>query len=502
MSMMRLTSLLSLALGLGLAAAADDSVKVTFKGSGWIQFGRVEHSTDTVNNQPDNNFNKNWIQSTGGQLTAVVNIGSHWDGAVGLGAIQTHNARGALFISNFYAPFWAPLVEARVGYTQGWNNNADKVQLALGQFVYNYNPDVKNLGLYLLRGQAYPGTVISGFEMKHVLPIASVFGGLARVQLHDFQNDFIFNSESESKPLFDFSLADIVSYNIAPGIQIGAGVNFYRWFAQNDAVTSPSKSCFEEGHFYHQIDDGDPQACYSLDTLQRFGSHTDTTVAQFTQADGRPDSALAFNTRYDSARVDTVLGSMRGVKLMARFRVDPKRWFGNPASLGKDDLVLYSEAAVLGLKDQGKYFDDIYKRIPVMVGFNLPAFKFLDKLSIEVEYYPDKNYSDYGKAESYGSWVPRGLPNDVSYQAHAPMTFGGSTYSNVQVATPVDFSTDDWKWSLYGTRTIMGHLRLAAQVANDHYRNNGVGAGSYPTWAEALTTPKDWYWMCKLAYFF
>jgi hypothetical protein len=48
----------------------------------------------------------------------------------------------------------------------------------------------------------------------------------------------------------------------------------------------------------------------------------------------------------------------------------------------------------------------------------------------------------------------------------------------------------------------MGHLRLAGQVANDHYRNYGTGATSYPTWAEALTTPKDWYWMCKLAYFF
>src|SRR4051794_12277164 len=131
MAIMRLTSFVSLALGLSLscAAAADDDVKVTFKGSGWIQFGRVEHSADTVNNQPDNNFNGNWIQSTGGQLTAIVNIGAHWDGAVGLGAIQTHNARGAFFISNFYAPFWAPLVEARVGFTQALGTN-NKIQLA------------------------------------------------------------------------------------------------------------------------------------------------------------------------------------------------------------------------------------------------------------------------------------------------------------------------------------------------------------------------------------
>ena len=502
---MRAILLLLLALMACPPRGAAQDLNVQYKGSGWIQFGRIEHSTDTVSNQPDNNFNGNWVQSTGGQITAVVKIGGNWEGGVGLGAIQTHNARGALFVANFWAPFWAPLLEARVTHMQSWGDN--KLQVTLGNFPYNYNPDVKNLGLYLLRGQTYPGTVISGFETKHVLPIASIYGAMARAQLGPLQNDVILNSETDTKPFFDFSVADIVTYQGIPGVQIGGGVNLYRFIQQNRKVTSPGKGCFEEPHFYHQVADDDPETCYSVDTLERFISRVDTAVVHYDRADGAADSALRITPIVDSARVDTITGSMAGIKLMARFRVDPKAWFGAPERLGKEDLVLYGEAAVLGLQDQGKYFNDIKRRIPVMVGFNLPVFKFLDKLSLEVEYYGSRNYSDYGKAESFGSWVPRTVPATQAVRNIAPISFNPDgantyTYDKLQVPSGLDHSRDDWKWSLYASKVLMGHLRLASQVANDHYRNNGVGATSYPTWAEALTTPKDWYWMCKLAYFF
>jgi len=493
---------LRVSLLLALLAAVPTAIRsqelsVTYKGSGWIQFGRIQHSSDSVSNQPDNNFNGNWIQSTGGQITALAKIGENWEGGVGVGAIQTHSARGAYFVSNQWAPFWAPLIEARVTNTQTWG--ANKMQVTLGNFPYDYNPDVKNLGLYLIRGQAYPGTVISGFETKHVLPIASIYGGMTRLQLGDFQNDIILNSETETKPFFDFSLADVMSYQVAPGFQIGAGVNFYRLFPQNRKVTSPGKGCATEGHFYHQVDDNDPEACYSLDTLSKTLTKVDTSVVY---NDAGTDSALSMVPTYQNVVVDTVTGSMAGTKVMARFRVDPKVWFGTPGILGKEDLVIYSEAAILGIKNQGKYFNDIKKRIPIMVGFNIPAFKFLDKLSLEVEYYGSNNYSDYGKAESFGSWVPRTVPGSPVFEASAPITFNGQTYSKVQTIRSLDYARDNWKWSLYGSRVLMGHLRLAAQVANDHYRNNGTGATSFPTWAEAMTTPKDWYWMCKLAYFF
>ncbi len=43
-------------------------------------------------------------------------------------------------------------------------------------------------------------------------------------------------------------------------------------------------------------------------------------------------------------------------------------------------------------------------------------------------------------------------------------------------------------------------MALSVQVANDHLRlggNHDEDAG-----AEAMRTPKDWYWTTKLAYFF
>jgi hypothetical protein len=500
--------ILSLAFLLALAAAVraeDENPDVQYHGSGWIQFGEIEHSSDTVSNQPDNNFNGNWIQSTGGQITAVVKMGDNWEGGVGLGAIQTHAARGAFFVSNLWIPTWAPLVEARVSYSE--NIGPASVRLTMGSFPYDYNPDVKNLGLYLLRGQVYPGTVISGFETKHVLPIASVYGALAHAQWGAFQNDVILNSETETKPYFDFSLADIASWQIAPGLQVGAGVNFYRLFQQNRNVTSPPKSCSSEAHSYHQEEDGATESCFSLDTVSRHVARMDTSVAYVTDAAGvKHDSALLISPVIDGAVVDTVTGSMGGIKLMARFHLDPKAWMSSTSLFGKEDLIVYGEAALLGVRNQGKYYDNPWRRIPVMVGFNLPAFKLLDKLSLEVEYYGSLNYSDYGKAESYGSWVPRTVSH-AAIESSAPISYspdGANTYvyDKVQVMRNLDNSRDNWKWSLYGSRVLMGHLRLAAQVADDHYRNGGVAATTYPTWAEALTTPADWYWMCKLAYFF
>lgn len=454
---MRLRSLILLA----CAAAATrmesraEGPVISYQGAGWVQLGRIEKSSDTISNADDNNFNKNWNQNTGGQITVVARKSDRWEGSLGLGVIQAHNARGSLNATHLWGPYWAPYVtEARI--TRSGSFGEHKMSLTLGSFPYDYNPDVKNLGLYLLRGLVYPGIVISGFETKHVLPIASIFGGLFRYEYRGLRNDLILNSETENKPYFDFSLADVASYKIAPGLEVGAGVNFYRFLPQNSKVTSPDKSCKDEPHSYFH-DAADPEACFSIDTV-------------------------SFDSASNTAVLDTITGSMAGTKVMGRFRLDPKQWFGWGQPFGAEDLVIYGEAAILGLKDQGKYYNDITRRIPVMLGLNLPAFGFLDNLSLEVEYYGSRNYSDYGKSESYASWLPR-----VVFDQN------GKALENVR---------DDWKWSLYGSRVIMGHLKLSAQVADDHLRTGGVLATGKATWAEALSTPADWYWMCKLAYFF
>ncbi len=436
-----------LAMGTFFAAGAAE-IDMQYHGAGWIQFGRVEHSTDTLSGPAEYDLNKNWIQNTGGQITAVGKISENWKGGMGLGAIQVSNPRGSLVGAHTWSNVWNPFVtEARVTYSRPFGTK-NKFQTTLGTFPYVYNADVKNFGLYLTRGQVYPGTLFSGFETKHVQPTAATqVGGLVRIQLGGMQNDVLLNSETETKPYFDFSLADIASWQATPWLQVGGGVNFYRLIPQNPNVTSPEKSCADEWSANNLSDGDENEHCYILDTLS-------------------------------NGTVDTVTGSMSGTKLMARFRIDFRTLLGLSAPFGKQDWLFYGEAAILGLTDYPKYYDDIRQRIPVMVGLNLPAFGKLDKFCLEVEWYGSKNYPDYVKAETNASWVPR-VPG-----------------------TGVDNARNDWKWSLYASRVLMGHLRVAAQVANDHLVIPAPPAASDPDWAEALTTPRDWYWMLKLAYFF
>jgi hypothetical protein len=376
---------------------------------------------------------------------------------MGFVALQTHNARGDISVANNWYPFWATAVgEARVTYT-AQPSASQKFQLNLGFFNYNYNTDTKDLGLYLLRGYVYPGAPISGFEARHVTPAANIYGGMASYSLGGLKNDFLVISETENRPYFDISLADVVTWQMGEAFQIGAGVNFYRVLPRNKSNNSPGLDCKNEVSGYAQIDPLGTEHCYILDTV-------------------------SVDTLAGTADVDTILGSMSGTKLMGRFRLDPKALFGISGPFGKQDLVIYSEVGVFGTKDYKKYYDDILRRMPVMVGLNLPAFGWLDKFSLEVEYYASKNLPDYGKNETSYSWVPR-----TAYDAKG---------------IPLDNGRDDLKWALYFSKVVLGNVRFSGQVANDHLRMFGppdIGLASY---SEILTTSKDWYWMLKTTVFF
>jgi hypothetical protein len=434
-------------------AAAQDSLEVKYKGAAWFQFGTVVHSTDSlVNGGSSNNMNGNWIEAAGVQVGSTAKFSPNWEGGMAMGALQTHNARGDVAVANNLYPYWVTFVgEARMTYSASPAEN-HKLQINMGFFPYNYNPEVKDLGLYLLRGYVYPGTPVSGFEARHTTPAANIFGGMFSYSIGGFKNDFLVISETDNRPYFDLSFADVVSWKSNSGLELSAGVNFYRALPRNKSNASPGKDCNNVISGYTQIDPDDHEVCYILDTL-------------------------SVDTLTNTAKVDTVLGSMQGTKLMGRFRFDPKAMFGLGEGFGKQDLVLYGEVGVFVTKNYAKYYDDIKRRIPAMIGFNLPAFGYLDKLSLEVEYYASKNMADYGKAEADYSWVPR-------------------------VSPEVDNARDDWKWSLYFSKVLLGHLRLSGQVANDHLRMFGPPDIGFTSYAETLTTPKDLYWMFKTTYFF
>jgi hypothetical protein len=422
------------------AARAEDVAKLEYHGVGWVQMGRIEKSFALPN--VINDYNKNWIGNSGGFISATAKIGDDWEGALGIGAMLVHLARGNERAAHIWYPFWIPIIpEARLTYTTSSFREGRGLQVNLGSFVYDYNPDVKNLGLYLLRGYVYPGTLVSGFEDKAVIPVASIYGGMVSARLGGLRNDLILKSETDDRPFFDFSLADVVTWKINTALELGAGVNFYRLIPQKAKTTSPGKDCNSNqlGPYPPQ---GQENPCFIVEK-----------------------DALG-NVK------DTVLGSLAGQKVMGRFRLDPKGWLGM-GGLAPDDLVIYGEAAVLGLKDYPVYYDKILRRIPVMLGFNFPGWGIAN-MSMEVEYYASKISSDNLPAQN-GAWLPT-------------------------VEPAVNSARDDWKWSFYASRMFLDHMKLSLQFANDHTRLGGThndAAG-----AEALRIPKDWYWASKLAFFF
>lgn len=443
----RLTlSFLAATLAAAPALRAEDGLRVSFNGVGWVQYGRIGHSSDTV----QNDYNGNSTQNSGAQISVRAEISERLSGAVGLGVYEGHALAGEITGGGRVPVGAGPyLAEARFTYLVG-EAEAPRLQLTGGLFPFNYNPDIKDLGLYLLRGTVYPGFVYSGFETKEVLPISNMLGIWLRNQAGPLRSDLLLFSETENKPYFDLSLAYVGRFEPLEGVAVGAGVNLYRILPIDRRVTTDI--------FNPRVEEPNPANKY-----RRHFIHVDSTAA------GGPDTTvLHFN----------------GIKVGAHFSLDPKALLGASGPFGSEDLKLYGEAAVIGLNFD-KAHTDIYggigNRMPAMLGFNFPAFGFLDHLSLEVQHY-GATFSD----DTYRLARDNDRPT-------SPIPYS-------RTDTLVVHKRDDWKWALHGAKTIQGHFKVSAQVANDHFRPGGTVTA--PSYEAAMTTPKDWYWMAKIAYFF
>jgi hypothetical protein len=319
-----------------------------------------------------------------------------------------------------------------------------------GSFAYNYNPDVKNLGLYLLRGPVYPGVLMSGFrEFDTDTSVATQTGFKVHHAVGNFNQDLLFLNERVLPPTFDWSLAYVAKYRLFDALDIGGGVNFYRLVPYSAKLETP----------------------------------------------GRLGAANAPENSFEEiAPGDTVFYTHQGTKLMGMFSLDLKRWlsFGK---MGSEDLKVYGEVAVLGLKDYGSYYDKIGERIPVMGGFNIPTFGILDLLSLEVEWYGSPYRNDLALI---------GYPGSVVAPWQNP-GFGTPSPGPVRPGAYADSTADNVKWSLYIQKTVSKHIQFTAQVAKDHYRTGQLSrdfVNATGGTQAVLTARNDWYLMGRLGFFF
>lgn len=493
-----------LALGVCIIAVKSGASDVAYSisGQGWVDYGRVIHSTDTLLQ----NLNGNDIQGPGAQFTAKADFGSQLEGAFGIGGFQYHDSPGndvqAKLMKFYFRNF---ITEARITYYAPDKSNPS-IRATFGNFNYNYNSDIKNLGQYLLRGSVYPGFLTSGFQHPSVDDTRSdVLGINLNHRYGFFSHDLIFANERDLPPSFDWSLAYVAKLQWGSAFTLGAGVNFHRLLSANSKLTSP----------------GPEEWKYEVDLVGAGGYHP---------YDGKFIEVDTSNSAGNPALWDTIAYTHKGVKLMGMLTFDIKQALGLKGAFGKEDLKFYSEAALIGVKNYGSIYADRLQRIPVMFGFNAPTFGILDVMSLEVEWYGAKYRNDIAKLGPTSKFSDLPSPIPVSYKQYEPIRNAGGVdpvtgrlYENVldsagnpvRVAGPIqirgtaldiqNLTQDNWKWSLFAQKTLRDHIRFTAQVANDHTRPQPRRESPYEVkggTAESFSSLRDWYFMLRLGYFF
>jgi hypothetical protein len=432
--------LVAAALAAACAFAAAEDGELGIASAGWIQYGRIVKSSDTTG---EKNLEKG-MQAAGAQIVARYAAGPMRIHA-GLGVRMSHYVSPG-YGSGGYAPMVSTpyVADANLAYAF-IDRSGIGLTAQAGLFPYDYAPEAQNLGLYLLRGPVYPGLLTSGFETKYVLPIANTLGFRVNNRLGSFEHDLLLTFENEWPTYWDASPAYIAAYRFGGVLRIGGGVQLNHFLPVDGKITDPE---------------------------------SENVTYKFPRSAGGSDS-------------DSVFVSFQGVKLMANFAFDPKAWLGgsgNGSPFGPEDLKLYGEVAVLGL-DRDKAHNDLYgpvsKRMPIMIGFNLPAFGYLDRLNVEGEYYG-------------APWA-----DDPTIFEHTR----SSRLTPIPKRSALDTNTtrDNFKWSIYAAKTLAGHFRISAQAASDHFRPGiftGYGEAAPPKNNVPFFAPDEWYWTAKLAYFF
>ncbi len=398
--------------------------KISISGFGYFMFGQIVSGIigdgmEDPQVQSSRNINKYW-QDFGEMDVYVTAKPVDWyTSRVGF-IIRTYLPLqyGSMDKASYYMDYKTNIPVAEGIFN--WNFLNTSLLIESGLFQYTFNPQIKNLGNYLFRTTVHPMTVQSKVDYTW----ADLMGVRAQVGLLDekVKIEAILNSINDYPPWYDWNLGLTARYVPNKIIDVGAAVCF--------------SHAFQVGN---------------------------TTV---------PDSLQKL---------------FKGTKLNARAIFDPKPLLGDIPLFGAEDLRLYGELAVLDFSDSGDYpwvpktgyfLGMPLQRMPILLGFNLPAFKVLDVAALEFEWFKSPYPNDW-----YGAF-PQARARD----------FHGNPWELDNY-----YNKDNFKWSVYLKKSIQ-KFEIRAIAANDHSIYKVFKLENVQCFEQTLKRPSDWQWFIQLRY--
>jgi len=415
------------------------------------------------------------LQSTSLNLTQTVNVNERLDFSVGLGGLFFYTIPNVVGLSYQRSIKYGTTVSQALVSVKLGDVTDPMGHFNFGIIPYKYNWDANNLGEFLLRDEAYPTVMVSGGLSTINSAGMQVEGAQLNLRTGPLTHDLLLYTERGTEPTGDLSAAYLFSYKPHPVFEFGGGVAFAHLVSFKPSSTTPT------GPLLSPLKPS-PTGDVVDQPMNRYAN--DTVV---TNINDKGYSNYTF----------------QATKLMARVSLNPQALIKSDL-LGENDLKLYSEAAILGIKDYPYYYSSMMNRTPIMAGFNFPTFKLLDKLSVEVEYlkpaFPNSNYWSYA---TDAVPVPGIFPQGG--QSFHDILYGGVDANDGSVIKPYNkhsLSHRAVKWSVFLERKLVPGLTLYAQAASDYMRgyNANVGPGALvPLYEPIIRTPSDWYYLVRLS---
>lgn len=368
------------------------------------------------------------------------------------------------------------------------------VSIGTGMFPYKYNNEAYNLGEYLYRTLPYPTVITTGGYVLVNDPRAYLEGFHGSLNLGGFRLDALLTTETSLAPLFDWSLGLVASYNLGDGLlELGAGVNFKkliqvnpsrtaRELKQNGYFTLNGKDYVTGVDYYSRAEEWYNKRGTAADSLKAREYAADRAVVVDTIAAMRADPARAGQVP------DTSYFTAAGTILMARATLDPKKFLGGEGFLGPQDLKIYGEVALLGVKNYPVFYKKRSERMPMMAGINLPAFGLLDLFAVQVEIFKSPWLNNTAQVAKRGINIP-----------HFPLT----SDSLLSDKAYNDMTTkDDFKWSVLIQKKLGNHITLSGQAASDHMKlvSSRYFYGPQFDHNEITTSGDHWYYMLQIGW--